>query len=171
MTLHIPYSQGPQRSVKHTICSAHTLSALIVLMFDFLCACVAENKYIYTKCNSFQCFRELFSGRIPACFITILRLSFIHSSREYVKAKKAFRPAESGQRRLNEGWGLWSDRLKKVFIILQGRVGCKGKINFFCRRINKKEWWNLQSRNLIQCIVLLCQKASKVSPHRCSFNA
>lgn len=61
------------------------------------------------KCNS-AAFRP-FTGRIPARFITMLRLSFIHSSRKNIRAKKAFRPAESGWRRLK---GLCSsDHLKK----------------------------------------------------------
>lgn len=61
------------------------------------------------KCNS-AAFGP-FTGRIPARFITMLRLSFIHSSRENIRAKKAFRPAESGWRRLKGAEGvmlLWS---------------------------------------------------------------
>lgn len=53
-----------------------------------------------------------FSGRASACFITMPRLSFIHRSRANVGARKAFGPAESGQRMLNECRGRRPDRLK-----------------------------------------------------------
>ena len=104
-----PDPVAPDNRMTCVICSALTLSALVVLSVS------AHASLPTNKCTPFSATERHIFVRTPVCFIIMPRLSFIHSSRESVGAKKAFRLAASSRRGLSDSQGLCSDHLKGSF--------------------------------------------------------
>lgn len=107
--------------------------------------------------------QRIFCGRFPACFITMLRLSFIHCSRKKRREPKKLSGLPGwGRRRLNKGLGIWSDHLKRSFSSPIEGLDARENKQFCCDGLKKMR--TSAGQMYIRLITLFC--VSKVGCFR-----